>query len=120
MVKCCLEGDDKAARTEATDDGPYEGIPQLTFVVGGINLNRVRVGFWPNKQVLARKVQVKNTQMCKVVLYRDTVTVEPGSRPFFGLGSVSKESFMDVGHNLANMYSTYHVSVLLLFRFEVQ
>ena len=45
LVKCCLEGDDKAARTEATDDGPYEGIPQLTFVVGGINLksNRVRM-----------------------------------------------------------------------------
>ena len=45
LVKCCLEGDDKAARTEATDDGPYEGIPQLTFVVGGINLksNRIRM-----------------------------------------------------------------------------
>ena len=30
----------------------------------------------------------------KVVLYRDTVLVEPGSRPFFGSGSVSKDTFM--------------------------
>ena len=45
LVKCCLKGDNKAARAEATDDGPYECIPQLTFVVGGINLksNRVRM-----------------------------------------------------------------------------
>ena len=32
----------------------------------------------------------------KVVLYRDTVSVEPGSRPFFGSGSVSKDTFMAV------------------------
>ena len=32
----------------------------------------------------------------KVVLYRDTVSVEPGSRPFFGSGSVSKDTFMGV------------------------
>ena len=62
LVKCCLEGDYKAARTEATDDGPYEGIPQLTFVVGGINLNRVRVGFWPNKQESQSKEYTNNTE----------------------------------------------------------
>ena len=29
----------------------------------------------------------------KAVLYRDTVSVEPGSRTFFGSGSVSTENF---------------------------
>ena len=32
----------------------------------------------------------------KVVLYRDTVSVEPGSRPFLGSVSVSKDTFMSV------------------------
>ena len=34
---------------------------------------------------------------CKAVLYQDTVSVEPGSRPFLDSVSVSKDTFMDVG-----------------------
>ena len=38
LVKCYLKRDDKASRTESSDDGPYKGLLQLTLEVGGINL----------------------------------------------------------------------------------
>ena len=58
-------------------------------------INECKVGLNLNK--VTKTKQLKNCKVLrKVVLYRDTVSVEPGSRPFFGPVSVSKDTFMDV------------------------
>ena len=47
------------------------------------------------------------------MLYRDTVPVEPGSRPFFGPGSVSKDTFTGVVGGKDTFSYTNHTSHVL-------